>query len=88
MTEHRRFQSAVRKCDRAARAEGDVVEGAAVLAQRLLTLGAAVKIIKNRAGQALARKWTEISNADNVRRSNGASGGWHECFLSCEVGGS
>src|SRR5437588_12944583 len=77
VTEHGRFQTAARKRHGAAGTESDVVEGAAVFAQRLLTFGAAVKIIKNRAGQALAGQWTEISDADDAALSNGANGGWH-----------
>jgi len=49
-------------------AEGDVVEDAAVLAERHFSVGASVKVIEDRPGKAATSQGPEIAYTDDMGR--------------------
>ena len=66
--EHRRTQIHGRGRHRRARTERDVVEGAAVLPQRDLRVGAAVDVVEDHARQPPLRQLAEVFDVDRARR--------------------
>ncbi len=58
------------------RAEGDVIEHAAILTQRDFAIGAAVQVIKNRPRKPLLGQGPEIVNTDDMGR----------CDFTCRSG--
>jgi hypothetical protein len=67
--QHASMQVALRHGDRVARPERDVLEDAAVLAERDLAFGASVQIVKNGPGQSATRDRPEIFDTDYPRRA-------------------
>ena len=60
--------------------EGDLLEGAAILAERDLAFGAAVEIVEHGPGQSTTRDWPEILYADNPRGGDLAARSSHRPF--------
>ncbi len=68
--ENPRAQIQLGERDRVARTEGDVVEDAAVLAQRDFSIGAAIEVIEDWPRKPALRQRPEIADTDDMGRRN------------------
>jgi hypothetical protein len=73
-------QTAVRDRNGVPRAEGDVIEYAAIFAKRDFALGSAIEVIENGLRKSFAGDGAEILDADNARGCDGSGGSGHVRF--------